>query len=205
MNYIGLFFLFIFSSCSLFKTGHLDKEVSKDIKKVCLSAVGKGRLMVNGQKYVFSYESALRKNENSWVTAFNFPLYGEEFVQLEWRPDSKKFFHQFSFENKILKQQKGVSPEELETFFQIWAKFIYDVIQMKDGVNKGLSFKWSIEKRSLIATKRLENLDLDATISFKNILAAGYFGRYDIAMRRGDQEPTFKIESIVRKCLEKPE
>lgn len=205
MKNLGLLFLLLFSSCSLFKGASLSKDISKDINKICLNASGKGRLIVNGEKYVYSFESALRSEEHKWVMAFNFPLYGEEFVQLEWKPNENTVQHHFSFEDKILKQQKGISPEKLELFFTTWARFLYEVIKIKEGNQENLEFDWSVDKKELRAQKYLKDINLTAKVTFKNLVPENYFGRYDIAFQRENDDAGFKIESIVRKCLEKPE
>lgn len=203
MKIFGIILCFFFVSCSLFKTSnHLSSNLKENIHKVCLNSSGKGRLVVEGQKYIFSYESALKEMEQKWLMSFNFPLYGEEYIELEWSND-QKIKHYFSFEGRILKEQRGISPGELEVFFETWAQFLYEVIKMKEDKASELSFKWAVKKKELVAQKDLKKQQTQISIHFKNLVDDQYFGRYDIIMRHKNGRMPFKIEAIVRKCLEK--
>lgn len=200
MKILVLLFIFTTSSCSLFKTNTLSKNLQKNIQNICLSSTGKGRLVVEKQKYVFSYESALKEDEHKWLMAFNFPLYGQEHVELDWS-EPGKLKQYFSFEDKILKQQQGVSPENLEIFFATWSEFLLEVIQLKNN-NAKSNFEWTTTNKELIAQKDLKLKGSKAVVSFKNLVNEKYFGRYDIVMQQENGEIPFKIEVVVRKCLE---
>lgn len=158
-------------------------------------------MIVQNQKYIFSYESALKEKEHKWLMAFNFPLYGQEHIELDWS-DSKKLKQYFSFEDKILKEQDGISPENLELFFTTWSEFLLEVIKLKHSENISPSFEWITDNKQLVAKKFLKKNESMAIISFKNLVHDHYFGRYDIVMQQKNGEIPFKIEVVVRKCLE---
>lgn len=202
MKSIVLLFLFTLSSCALFNTSNLSKNLKNDIQKICISSTGKGRLVVEKQKYVFSYESALKEIEHKWLMAFNFPLYGQEHVELDWS-EPNKLKQYFSFEDKILKEQQGVSPESLELFFATWSEFLLEVIQLKNNDKEIPKFKWEAKRKELVAKKVLAQTGSMAIVSFKNLVNNNYFGRYDIVMQQSNGDIPFKIEVVVRKCLEK--
>tara|TARA_Y100000385_G_C12839843_1_gene528275 strand:+ start:66 stop:680 length:615 start_codon:yes stop_codon:yes gene_type:complete len=202
MKSIVLLFLFTLSSCALFTTSNLSKNLKNNIQKICISSTGKGRLVVEKQKYVFSYESALKEVEHKWLMAFNFPLYGHEHVELDWS-EPNKLKQYFSFEDRILKEQQGVSPESLELFFATWSEFLLEVIQLKNNKRDKLNFNWEAKSKELIAKKDLGQSGSKAIVSFKNLVSNNYFGRYDIVMQQGNGDIPFKIEVVVRKCLEK--
>lgn len=196
-----LLLLFIISSCALFQSPKLSQDLQKDIQKVCLSSEGKGRIIVNSQKYVFSYESALRDEEQNWVMALNFPIYGEEYVEIDWKQEKMK--HTVSFENKLLKDQRGLSPEKLELFLKSWGEFLHEIILLKQNKLEKSHYNWELGSKQLMASKNVG--DSKVKISFKNLVEEKHFGRYDIATHYQDSKNLFKIEVIVRKCLEKLE
>ena len=196
-----LLFILFFSSCSFIQTSQLSHNILKDVQKVCLSAEGRGRLILQDKKYTFSYESALRQEEKKWFMSFVFPIYGEEYVELEWTRD-KKVQYQFSFEQKLLKEQKGLSPEELEIFFETWTKFLHEIIQLKNNRLEKMNFLWISSDKTLIARQLLKDYQANVQIEFKNLVSDSYFGRYDIIMQHSNSLEKFRIEVIVRKCLE---
>lgn len=76
-------FLFLVSSCSLFKGAQnlqsLDKEKMLDAVK--LVGEGRGRLSLGQNQYVFSFDSLLKDNHD-WILAVSIPLQGEEVMVL---------------------------------------------------------------------------------------------------------------------------
>jgi hypothetical protein len=115
-----------------------------------LSAEGRGRLILDNKKYTFSYQSALKQEEQKWFMSFVFPIYGEEYVELDWGTKNDVQY-QFSFEEKLLKEQKGLPPEELELFFETWAKFLHEIIQLKNNRMQKMNFSLLILKGDVTA------------------------------------------------------
>ena len=59
-------------SCSLFKSTNLKSNLKDDVKNICLSSHGKGRLIIDDHKYVFSFDSGTKILENKWLMSFSF-------------------------------------------------------------------------------------------------------------------------------------
>jgi hypothetical protein len=201
---LSVFALFILSSCSLFTTKNLSQDFRKDIHKVCLSADGKGRLLVEEQKHVFSFESDLQQAQGQWIMALNFPLYGSESILLDW-DEKGKYHYKFSFEDKIMRREKGISPQLLELFFATWGEFLFEMVRLKQNQNFSPNFLWSSSDKELSAQTMLKKVNANIKISFKNLTPEGHFGRYDIIMQHADGKIPFGVEMIVRNCLEKTE
>lgn len=202
MNYSLLIILFSFlTSCSLFHKNTLSTRLSEDIQNVCLNAEGKGRLVIDGQKYIFSFESAMNQVENKWQMGFSFPIYGEEFLEIDW-DENNKMKYVFSFEDKILKEQRGVSPEKLELFIKTWADLLQEIIHLQSKIATQTNYKWITSDKELSAQTKLKEDQSLVTITFKNLVDNNYFGRYDIVMQHNNEMHPFSVEFIVRKCLE---
>ena len=133
--------------------------------------------------------------------ALNFPIYGEEYVEIDWKQEKMK--HTVSFENKLLKDQRGLSPEKLELFLKSWGEFLHEIILLKQNKLEKSHYNWELGSKQLMASKNVG--DSKVKISFKNLVEEKHFGRYDIATHYQDSKNLFKIEVIVRKCLEKLE
>jgi len=199
MKIIIPFFLIILTSCSLFNQKSLTQNLSKDIEKVCLDASGRGRLIINDHKYVFSFESLLSANEHKWIMGLNFPVYGEEVLEVSWDENQKVDFTA-SFENRVLKEKKGVDPELLNIFLENWSKLVYEIISLKNGNKTNESFSWSTNPRELVVETKIIDIGL-AKIKFQNLTTSNYFGRFDVVLQNKNKENAYKVEMIVRKCL----
>lgn len=204
-RFINLFFLqFLFVSCSLFEQQTISSNPSVEASRICLSAEGRGRLLVSGHKFLFNFSSALERESSEWYMSLSFPLYGEETFLVSW--DEKGLLNfDASFENKILKDKQRVDPEMLHLFLKKWAALIVEIDQLKKQKNVDKSFNsefnWTSSRRSLIAVSNLSKNE-SIRLEFKNLIDSNYFGRYDIFMRSKGVEQV-KLELIVRKCLEK--
>lgn len=201
MKIIIPFFIVLFSSCSLFQTSELSQDLSSDIQRVCLDNSGRGRLIINNHKYVFSFESMLSEDEHKWIMGLNFPIYGEELLEVHW-DENRKVDYKASFENRVLKDKKGVDPELLNLFLENWSKFVFEIINLKQGKNKNAQYKWTTSKDSLEVQTIIKNIGL-AKITFQNLVEDNYFGRFDVVLQNKNEDNTYKVEMIVRKCLKK--
>ena|SRR5690606_24763510 len=83
MSKFLLFSLLLLSSCALFqKSTSLKQQPIEDIlQMVRLTGEGRGRLGLDQNNYIFSYE-ALIKNGDDWLLAVSVPLHGEEVMLL---------------------------------------------------------------------------------------------------------------------------
>jgi len=118
-----LFIILILTSCSLFKSQNIqDKKIEELVSYFKGVGEGKGRLGINRQQYLFSFDALLKEN-NDWMLAANIPLHGEEVLVLRNLKkknvdDSEKDGLAIRIEQGIidyLKSQKQ-SPELAELF-----------------------------------------------------------------------------------------
>jgi hypothetical protein len=77
-----LVLLFALSACSLFQNQNIqDKKIEDLLSSLQGTGEGKGRLGINRQQYLFSFDALLKEN-NDWLLAANIPLHGEEILVL---------------------------------------------------------------------------------------------------------------------------
>jgi hypothetical protein len=198
-----LLILLLLSSCSLFQTLKISQDIPQEAKKVCLNADGNGRLMVQGHKYVFSFETMLDDEEDKWLMSLNFPLHGEELIELNLS-DSNAEFKQ-KIEDKILKERKGVNPELLHKFMFYWARFLNELIHLQKHENamENSEYTWDVSDNKLKAGLNFDGNKIDA--QFYNV-ENKMFSRMDFALQpAAELQDTLQIELIVRKCLDKTE
>jgi len=70
------------SSCSLFRMQNIEnKKVEELISYLQGTGEGKGRLGIDTQQYLFSFDALLKEN-NDWILAASIPLHGEEVLML---------------------------------------------------------------------------------------------------------------------------
>jgi hypothetical protein len=205
MNYIILnIFIFIFlTSCAAFQTKRVSSNLNKEIQNVCLDSYGAGRIIVNKHKYVFRFDTALSMKDHKWMMGLNFPIYGEEVFEFDWDSDGK-LNYTATFEKRILQDKKGVDPEKLEIFLKKWSEFINEVIQLQYTKDYQSSYAWKLSSKSLEATSKVDAMS-SVKIIFQNKTNQGHFGRFDIILQSNKEEEKFKLEMIVRECLEKTE
>jgi hypothetical protein len=201
--FLNILLFFLFTSCSVFKTKRISKDLNQEIQNVCLDSYGAGRIIVNKHKYVFRFDTALSMEDHKWMMGLNFPIYGEEVFEFEWDNDGA-LKYKASFEQRILQDKSGVDPEKLEIFLKKWSEFINEVIQLQYTKNYSAKYKWKLTSKFLQATSKI-NKSNTVKIVFQNKTSAGHFGRFDIMLHDDKHEDNFKLEMIVRKCLEKTE
>lgn len=193
-----LLVLSLFFSCSLFKLSKLSEDVVQESKRVCLNADGNGRLMIQGHKYVFGFETLWEEQELKWQMALNFPLHGEEFIELSLADKDLEFKQRL--EDKILKERKGVDPVLLHQFMSAWARLLREVIYMQQNAKliSPAQYVWRVQNNQLKTRRKARDYIINA--DFYNVEAT-YFSRMDFALRPKQTETPIKIELIVRKCL----
>lgn len=189
--------LILLYSCSLFKTHTVDRDLSQSTKRICLSSEGKGRLVVQNRKYIFSYDSILEKKLAHWELALNFPLRKTETFKLDWSKSGKVDFTS-TIEEKLLKENKNLDPRSIEEFTSGLGNLLEEIIKLRTAKKlKSKKFSWSSSKKSLIAKSR--NKSFNAV--FTNLGPNGHFGLMRLSYQNsGDQ--AYKMDLVVRKCLE---
>lgn len=187
----------------------LSKNISKEIENVCFSAEGKGRLEIAGHKYVFDFESELEEENKKWLIALEFPLYGQEIIEIDWsNPKKAKLLG--DLENKLLREKNGIDPKQLNRFMSHWAMFIHEVVLMKKNSKliNDAKYAWSIDSDKLVAkwSKNTKiNDEQKFTGSFFNPKNE-FFSRMTILLEsKSTQQNNFKLEMFVRNCFEKTE
>lgn len=71
------------NACALFKSQNIqDKKIEDLISYLQGTGEGKGRLGINKQQYLFSFDALLNQNHD-WILAANIPLHGEEVLKLQ--------------------------------------------------------------------------------------------------------------------------
>ncbi|MCB9094393.1 MAG: hypothetical protein H6621_04920 [Halobacteriovoraceae bacterium] len=137
-----LLILLALSSCSQWETKKqkLDFQLFKEnLRGVCLSAEGKGRIEVGREKYLFDYVSAL-KTDDHWAMGVNIPLRGEEDFQIERKASKFRFWGSFyqqikqSFERSEKKngKQKEFNKKNFNDFINFMAETLFDFSEIQN-------------------------------------------------------------------------
>lgn len=136
-----LFLFLLLTSCSLFKSQNIqDKKITDLVSYLQGTGEGKGRLGINRQQYLFSFDALLKENFD-WILAANIPLHGEEILMLpDLRKESVDEGEQDGLELRIeqdisqyLKSQKQ-SPAMAKTFLLELRRMMRFVLHKKLGL-----------------------------------------------------------------------
>lgn len=196
MRYIVI--LFFFTSCAIFNSPRLSPNVFNASEKVCLNADGNGRLNVQGHKYVFGHETLMDQEENKWIMSLNFPIYGQELIELDLSKDSSELKQKI--EERILSEKRGVDPVRLNLFITHLGSFLKELVALKNKKQIKNKFTWKVNKNELTATLKSDKNLIYA--KFYN-LNEKYFGKMDFSYDAiGNPQDNLKIELIVRQCLD---
>lgn len=204
----------LFSTLSLLLVSCATLNVAKNVdvatKSVCLNADGQGRLNVDGHKYVFSFETLLDQREQKWVLAMDFPFHGQEVVELSLLGRNDSFMEKIY--TRAVSERANIDAAALDKFLHLWGKFLVELIDLqknKKSIKKKskLLFNWRVSDNKLSADRKL-NKDQIVTSSFyqlSKLETKKVFTRMDFALHDlKKSEDVYKIELIVRKCLETP-
>ena len=166
-------------------------------QKICLNNEGRGRLTVNQKKYVFTYFSALEKDDSKWILGLSFPFQDEEVFELDWSENQKMKFNT-SIDSKILKENSNINPTELELFINSIGLALKDVIKLKNYSNQKLAYNWNVNKNSFIGTSKARKMK----VRFDNLVKGHHFGLIELEYVK-DKDQSFKFEFILSECFEK--
>jgi hypothetical protein len=189
--------LLLLTSCSIFKTHTVDRDLHKSTKKICLSSEGKGRLYVQKRKYIFSYESGLEEEQANWQLALNFPLRNTETFKLDWSKNGKVSFES-SIEQKLLRENKTINPKSLEKFTTGLGHLLEEIINIRNIKKSGPKrFKWKTSRKSLKASSKNQRFNA----VFTNLVSDSHFGLMSVSYQNSKTQ-FYKMDLVVRKCLE---
>ncbi len=126
-------FILLFSSCSspILKKKESLKAIPVDqlLAAIQVNGEGRGRLGINDQQYVFSYEATLKENTD-WYLSVAIPLHGEELMLLtelksEYSPSRTRQSFERRIESLLNAQFKGgVSGKEFLLEFRRLMRFL---------------------------------------------------------------------------------
>ncbi len=197
MKTISLVIIFsVLTSCSLFQLNRKLEDVIIASKHVCLSSAGKGRLEFSGKKYVFSYESALDEEMGKWLLVLSFPLHASETFEIDWS-NPKKIIFNTSIEEKLLKENNEINPEQLHRFVNGLGHTLGEVIAIRQE-DEPIYNEWSLDK-NVLSSKGIKYQEI--TSKFYNHDSQGYFGVMSISYNGTDGQ-SYKIDLVVRNCFE---
>ncbi|MBD66123.1 MAG: hypothetical protein CME62_13005 [Halobacteriovoraceae bacterium] len=162
-----------------------------------MNSEGNGRLVVNGRKYVFGYDSLMDREQHKWSLELDFPLHPTEIFEIDWS-ENKEFKFNSSIDQKILRENKNIDPMELDKFTEVIVHYLQDLVQLQNQNENKLNFNWTIKKNTLYAT----NKNQSAQLSFNALDAEGYFKKMVIGYQ-SKKNQSYKMEFVVRKCFNK--
>ncbi len=191
----------LLTSCLIFLVGcatyTLSSNINKESQKICMNSEGNGRLVVNGRKYVFGYDSLMDREQHKWSLELDFPLHPTEIFEIDWS-ENKEFKFNSSIDQKILRENKNIDPMELDKFTEVIVHYLQDLVQLQNQNENKLNFNWTIKKNTLYAT----NKNQSAQLSFNALDAEGYFKKMVIGYQ-SKKNQSYKMEFVVRKCFNK--
>lgn len=203
--------LLLLSSCTLFKSFDVSKNLNLSTKKICLSSEGKGRLGIDDKKYIFQYESVLDLEHANWKLALNLPLQKSEIFELDWSQNNQVKFSS-TIDEKILRENNRVNPTSLEFFTQSIGRLIQEIISLNNpqqldshGLGAELRpqshFVWEQTKKSLFVRNRIvENKNDNFQASFSNMVGNQHFGLIKLKYT-DDKKQEFKMDLILKECF----
>jgi hypothetical protein len=174
-----LLLLLFMTSCALFNkenpTSHPVVELMTSIKG---TGEGRGRLSLDQQQYVFSYEAVLKENTD-WLFAATFPLHGEEVMVLSRLKDKEAEMPDETFANRIeagienYLQKKNESPLLAKQFFRELR------LLMKFVLQKPLKLETQCKGNSQAAQCTLDGETYDILVDrkglqIKKMMTSGY-------------------------------
>ncbi len=121
------------------------KEFANAMNRICLSSLGKGRLISNDKSYGFRFENRLQFDKKEWLVEISIPLYGEENLQIYYKNALKKNGKiKGSIYNKIKKELLSKSHTDdrklidnyfnnIAMFLELYDQYIHSVQTASDG------------------------------------------------------------------------
>jgi hypothetical protein len=201
MKKILVLLLFIlFEGCSLFKINRVSNIPINELKKICLSSEGNGRLQVNQSKHILSYEDQIDLGEKQWIFVMNIPLDGQEEIRVNWAGDRAKASS--TLEQKILQLEQGIDPAILELFFAKFADIIHSIASSQEAntliLHKGIEYSATNKQIALTALVN-KNYQMVTTFSNPN---DKYFANSKITLfSLKNSLEKVELELIVRECF----
>jgi hypothetical protein len=186
----------LLSGCALFSKKH---ETLKDIKKICLSAEGRGRLEHSKGRHLFEFESLLNRKTNKWSLGLDLPVIGQELLYFQYPSEHEsKTEVTGTFANRLkLDVTSKKKKRELKSFFFMIGELlsIIDSGSLREG--------WSLGEKPgrLVFQKSLGDSQL---FSFEAFDASRYFERLSLKLMRkgkfGKFKPVMKMNLFLSQC-----
>jgi len=117
-NNTHLLSLLILFSCA--STNLKDKAIAEKLAKTCLKGDGRGRINIQGKKYLFSFETDIKMStdnkEKIWVSVMEFPLHGSEMLAYRWKKDKWSVEGSFlsALKNFLKQSKQNLTVNELD-------------------------------------------------------------------------------------------
>jgi len=167
--------LLIFSSCSLFKTTDIQTQSTEELMAaIKIEGEGRGRLRINDQQFVFSFDSLLT-DDHSWILAANFPLHGEESLTFS-NLKSEKF--SIDDDQLALRMEEGIrqylvskkkNPKNSRAIFIEMRKFVRFALAKRLNLKQDSSmYEIEVKKQELLIKKQLTE-DLVMSVKAQNL------------------------------------
>lgn len=196
------FLFLILSGCALFSVPQ-DTQIEERSKATCLNSTGKGRFSFQGHQHIFSFRSFYFPEELKWRLFIDFPAYGGEELNAVWSFERGDVLVDESYEKVLLANSQNLDPYLLDQARLVWKSFFLDYLIATNSLSvKSSPIVWKSERSELVGNFSSRNYR--TLIGLKNLTQDGYFGLMDFALYGPKQaESLFRIELVVRSCLEK--
>lgn len=190
--------LFFFCSCSIFSP---QVRTTADLKRVCLSAEGKGRLEHSRGRHLFEFESLLVKKEKKWSLGLDLPVIGQEVLHFSY-PDlrSSKTIVSGTFATRLKLDIKSAKQrQDLNRFFLMMGELlsIIDSGKIRD------SWKFESEAGRLVLNKDLVSGE---AFTFEAFAAEDYYEKMSLSLEKKDKFgklfPVMKMNLFLSQCAQ---
>lgn len=159
------FLSLLFTSCStLQEKANLNITgpwLSQAVQGICFDAEGRGRIESSFGKFVFSQESALKKQQKLFQLAINIPLVGEELLELDYGIplEKQRFFKSSLYQNFINEaRNQGHSEKEADLLLR---EFVAGLSRYLDLVTKIDQVKCEVRKNESCSLASNEGFSLE--------------------------------------------
>lgn len=196
VNITHLLLFLLLSSCALFKSDSSlnDSTMDQILDSIKVLGEGRGRLGIDKQSYLFSYEALLNEHTD-WVLAVAVPLHGEEVMILhDMREKTIETSTQESFEARIenevrqRRELKGLKGDEFVREIRSFIRFILAKKLSLKRVCRDQECELEGEKFAVQYTKERVYIrkNISSTFVFElnaENLTEGHFGRTNFLLR----------------------
>jgi hypothetical protein len=188
--------IFSLSSCALFSRG---QNSLVDLKKVCLSAEGRGRLEHSKGRHLFEFESLLEKSSHKWSLGLDLPVIGQEvlfFNYPELGQSETKVSGTFATRLKMDIKSRS-KKKELSQFFLMMGELL-SIIHTGKLRNHWI---WNQEAEKLTLERKLKSGEI---FHFKAFDAEKHFKKLQLLLEKknkfGKSKRVVKMSLFISQC-----